>query len=125
MPKNNKLEKEIDELKNRLKREISERQIAEEEIVKSLEQQKRFLLTGSEELKHDVSRVERVKTEILGYTFQSITIVVGLLTLILTLTFFWLNLDKFYSDFFWIFVAIVIFFGSIFVLWFIMWIIRD
>lgn len=132
MPKNDKSEKTSDEkikkieeeiniLKAKLKYEISERQTVDEFFAKSLEQQKRYLLVSEKELEKDVDKLEDVKSEILGYTFQSVTIVVGMLALILTLTFLWLNIDNLSGDFFGLFVGILVFFGGMLVIWFFVW----
>ena len=79
----------------------------------------------TKEFGEDVKKLEKVKTEILGYTFQSVTIVVGILALVLAVVFLWLNVANLTNAFFGLFVGIIIFFGGILVMWFILWIIRD
>lgn len=81
--------------------------------------------TPTKEFRDDVKKLEKVKTEILGYTLQSITIVVGILALILSITFFWLNINNLSNEFYGLFVSIIVFFGVILVLWFILWVVRS
>ena len=113
----------IEELEKRIKL----LEINAKESTKEVTELHNFMKNESmptEKFTDDVKRLEKVKTEILGYTFQSVTIVVGILALIISMTFFWLNLNNMSTAFIQFFYAIIVFFGSMFALWFIVWVYR-
>lgn len=127
-----KIENEVNQIKEVLKKEISKREIETEELAKSLEEQKRFLLHSENELEQyyrrideEVENISKIKNQMLGYTLQIISIVIGIFAIILSVSFLWFNIEDLCNDFKWIFVSIIAYFGIIFTIWFIIWIKRD
>lgn len=131
----NKLEEKINKIEKRLKKEILERKIISDSFGKSIEEQKRFLIMLSEreqtnlaeeqvDLEEKIVKVEKIKDDILGYTLQIITIVIGILALIFTLTFISLSgndisnyIDNYGKWIIILFVALVF----ILIIWCILW----
>lgn len=93
------LEGKLEKITKRLKQEIVEREQSSEIFGRAIEEQKRYAITVGEKeqgifeskniyLNEEIKKLEKIKEDILGYTLQIITIVIGMLGLIFSISFF-------------------------------------
>lgn len=74
--------------------------------------------------KEDIEEIQKTKADILAYTLQVVSIIIGILTVILSISFVIIYKDDLKTYFSWIIVMIA-FFLFIFTAWFIVWIKKE
>jgi len=87
------------------------------ETKKDVQKQKDLSKLDKEQLEIEIKKIEKIKDQILEYTLQIITIVVGILTLIMSIVFltnYYNNLPELFKLFL---VVAIIYFLSVFTYW--------
>lgn len=116
------------DIERKLNQEIKKREAITDSIIKDISKLNRKLLSDVGEYKiwrqkrmDEIGQLEKVKAELLSYTLRIVTMIVGLLGVILTITYLTLNVQP-EGNFLWFCVSIILFFIFIFILWFVLWI---
>lgn len=120
------LDEEIEDrkdLESRFKKLLKDYNFFRKDSKNNLEIRKKHIDDYKKELDIKIEKIEKIKSELTSYTLQLITIIVGVFTLIITVTFFGLN-REFLNDIYLV-NGLFLIFVIIILLWFFFWFIKE